>query len=165
MRQNQYIFVFTATTVIFLPLGFVTVRNFLNSITFVVSLLLVQSVSGMHLFDTTDPGVVAARPKFYITIFFLSLGTYVVAGLAYWLVRHRKEVARTARYSRNHQSQTIQRIVRPHSPYSTATGRRPLPVHRRYRPMLLNHCGINLHLFGGERITAHKILQKMYPFE
>jgi hypothetical protein len=44
----------------------------------------------MHLFDTTDPGVVAARPKFYITIFVLSLGTYAVAGLAYWLVRNRK---------------------------------------------------------------------------
>jgi hypothetical protein len=91
MRQNQYIFVFTVATVIFLPLGCVTVRNFLNSITLVVGLLLVQSVFGMHLFDTTDPGVVAARPKFYITIFVLSLGTYVVAGLAYWLVRHRKE--------------------------------------------------------------------------
>jgi hypothetical protein len=45
----------------------------------------------MHLFDTTDPGVVAAQPKFYITIFVLSLGTYAVAGLAYWLVRNRKD--------------------------------------------------------------------------
>jgi len=45
----------------------------------------------MRLFDTTDPGVVAARPKFYITIVVLSLGKYVVAGLAYWLVRNRKQ--------------------------------------------------------------------------
>jgi cytoskeletal protein RodZ len=45
----------------------------------------------MHLFDTTDPGVIAARPRFYITIFVLSLGTYAVAGLAYWLVRNRKQ--------------------------------------------------------------------------
>jgi hypothetical protein len=45
----------------------------------------------MHLFDTTDPSVVAARPGFYITIFVLSLGTYAVAGPEYWLVRNRKE--------------------------------------------------------------------------
>jgi hypothetical protein len=45
----------------------------------------------MHLFDTTDPGVVAAQPKFFITIVVLSLGTYAVAGLAYWLVKNRKE--------------------------------------------------------------------------
>jgi len=44
----------------------------------------------MHLFDTTDPGPVAAQRKFYITIAVLSLGTYIVAFLAYWLVRNRK---------------------------------------------------------------------------
>jgi len=44
----------------------------------------------MHLFDTTDPGPVTAQKKFYITIVVLSVGTYVAAFLAYWLVRNRK---------------------------------------------------------------------------
>ncbi|KAH7391240.1 hypothetical protein BKA64DRAFT_97957 [Cadophora sp. MPI-SDFR-AT-0126] len=73
IRQNHYLFVFTIMTVIYLPLGFVT------------------SIFGMHLFDTTDSGVVAARPKFYITLVVLSVSTYITAGLAYWLVRSRKK--------------------------------------------------------------------------
>jgi hypothetical protein len=44
----------------------------------------------MHLFDTTDPGVVAAQKKFYITIVVLSVATYGAAFLSYWLVRNRK---------------------------------------------------------------------------
>jgi hypothetical protein len=45
----------------------------------------------MHLFDTTDPGVVAARPKFLTTMFLLALGTYLVAGVAYWHARNSEE--------------------------------------------------------------------------
>merc|ERR1711969_381531 len=45
----------------------------------------------MHLFDTDDSGVVAARPKFYIALVALSISTYITAGLAYWLVRSRKK--------------------------------------------------------------------------
>lgn len=45
----------------------------------------------MHLFDTDDSIVVAARPKFYITLVVLSISTYITAGLAYWLVRSRKK--------------------------------------------------------------------------
>jgi hypothetical protein len=45
----------------------------------------------MHLFDTSDPGVVAARTKFYITLIILAVATYAAAGLAYWLVRNRKQ--------------------------------------------------------------------------
>ncbi|KAH7319147.1 hypothetical protein BKA65DRAFT_95815 [Rhexocercosporidium sp. MPI-PUGE-AT-0058] len=72
-QQNQYLFVFTIMTVIYLPLGFVT------------------SIFGMHLFDTTDPNVVDARPKFYTTLVVLSVSTYVAAGLAFWLVRNNKK--------------------------------------------------------------------------
>jgi hypothetical protein len=91
IRQNQYIFVFTVTTVIYLPLGFVTVSIppfFANR-----SLLTrrLKSIFGMHLFDTTDPGVVAARRKFYIAIIVLSMATYAAAFVAYWLARSRKE--------------------------------------------------------------------------
>ena len=50
-----------------------------------------QSIFGMHLFDTDKSGVVAARPKFYITLVVFSVSTYVTAGLAYWLVRSRKK--------------------------------------------------------------------------
>ncbi|PMD42964.1 hypothetical protein L207DRAFT_288847 [Hyaloscypha variabilis F] len=71
--QNRYIFVFTVTTVIYLPLSFVT------------------SIFGMHLFDTTDPGVVAARSKFFITIIVLSVATYATAFVAYWLVKSHKD--------------------------------------------------------------------------
>jgi hypothetical protein len=45
----------------------------------------------MHLFDTSDPGVVAARTNFYITLIILAVSTYAAAGLAYWLVRNRKQ--------------------------------------------------------------------------
>jgi hypothetical protein len=44
----------------------------------------------MHLFDTSDPGVVAARKQFYITLAVLAVGTYIVAGLAFWIVRSQK---------------------------------------------------------------------------
>jgi hypothetical protein len=44
----------------------------------------------MHLFDTTDPGVVAARSKFFITIIVLSVATYATAFVAYWLVKSHK---------------------------------------------------------------------------
>jgi hypothetical protein len=44
----------------------------------------------MHLFDTTDPGPVAAQKKFYITIVVLSVATYAAAFLSYWLVKNRK---------------------------------------------------------------------------
>jgi hypothetical protein len=44
----------------------------------------------MHLYDTSDPGVVVGRPKFWITLIFLSLATYALAGLALWLVRSHK---------------------------------------------------------------------------
>ena len=50
-----------------------------------------QSVFGMHLFDTTDQGVVAARGKFYITIILLSVATYAAAFASYWLVRSHKD--------------------------------------------------------------------------
>ncbi|KAL2063598.1 hypothetical protein VTL71DRAFT_5403 [Oculimacula yallundae] len=72
--QNQYLFVFTIMTVVYLPLGFVT------------------SIFGMHLFDTTDSGVVAARPQFYITLVVLSLSTYIAAGLAFWFVRNKNKI-------------------------------------------------------------------------
>jgi hypothetical protein len=45
----------------------------------------------MHLFDTTDSGVVARRRKFYIAITVLPLETYAVAGLAYWLVKSKQD--------------------------------------------------------------------------
>lgn len=45
----------------------------------------------MHLFDTTDPEVVASRRNFYITIVVLSAATYATAFVAYWLVRSRKD--------------------------------------------------------------------------
>jgi hypothetical protein len=80
---NQYIFIFTVATIFYLPLGFVTVK--LSSI-YVDSKLTSQSVFGMHLYDTTDPGVVHARPKFWITIVVISVATYVIVG--YWLVRN-----------------------------------------------------------------------------
>lgn len=51
-----------------------------------------QSLFGMHLFDTTESGVVAARPKFIITLVVLSASTYVAAGVAYWFVRHKKKI-------------------------------------------------------------------------
>ncbi|KAL5314955.1 hypothetical protein ACEPPN_017605 [Leptodophora sp. 'Broadleaf-Isolate-01'] len=73
LEINQYLFVFTIMTVIYLPLSFVT------------------SIFGMHLFDTTDSGVVAARPKFYVTLVVLSVATYIAAGLAFWLVRNNKK--------------------------------------------------------------------------
>lgn len=116
IRQNQYLFVFTIMTVIYLPLGFVTVGStslsLLPSVTTgsssrglylshlrgksseVVSRCKtnnLQSIFGMHLFDTDDSGVVAARPKFYIALVALSISTYITAGLAYWLVRSRKK--------------------------------------------------------------------------
>lgn len=45
----------------------------------------------MHLFDTTDPEVVASRRKFYITIAVLSAATYATVFVAYWLARSRKD--------------------------------------------------------------------------
>ena len=44
----------------------------------------------MHLFDTTDPEVVASRRKFYITIIALSVATYTAAFVAYRIVRSRR---------------------------------------------------------------------------
>lgn len=115
VQQNQYLFVFTIMTVIYLPLGFVTVSSAFLSlpppvahgsiqrILFARQLSksarfpsqcktnTLQSIFGMHLFDTDESSVVAARPKFYITLVVLSISTYVTAGLAYWLVRSRKK--------------------------------------------------------------------------
>jgi len=45
----------------------------------------------MHLFDTTDPGVIASQRKFWITIVVLSIATYGTAFFAIWLVRKREE--------------------------------------------------------------------------
>jgi hypothetical protein len=89
-RQNQYLFVFTLLTVIYLPLSFVVVR-YRHIRLHVYVLTFCQSVFGMHLFDSADPGIRAARPKFYVTITVLPLATYVTAALGYWLVRRRKE--------------------------------------------------------------------------
>lgn len=44
----------------------------------------------MHLFDTSDPGVVATRWKFWVTLGVLAGATYVFAGLAIWLIWSRK---------------------------------------------------------------------------
>lgn len=52
-----------------------------------------QPIFGMHLFDTTDSGSVAAQPKFIITLVVLSVSTYIAAVLGFWLVRnHEKHV-------------------------------------------------------------------------
>jgi len=60
----------------------------------------------MHLFDSTDPGVVAARPKFYATIVVLSVATYAIAALGYWLVRNRKGSRTTSEVSNINSKQT-----------------------------------------------------------
>ncbi|KAL2061513.1 hypothetical protein VTL71DRAFT_6890 [Oculimacula yallundae] len=73
LEINQYLFVFTIMTVIYLLLSFVT------------------SIFGMHLFDTTDSNVIAAQSKFYITLAVLSVSTYIAAGLAFWFVQLNKK--------------------------------------------------------------------------
>lgn len=89
-------------TVIYLPLSFVTVSRqcIISSGTSSPNTFKYkskskadtpQSIFGMHLFDTTDSGVVAARPKFYVTLVVLSVATYIAAGLAFWLVRNNKK--------------------------------------------------------------------------
>jgi hypothetical protein len=44
----------------------------------------------MHLFDTTDSGVINARPKFWITTFVLSFATYGISAFGYWGIRSRR---------------------------------------------------------------------------
>lgn len=48
-----------------------------------------ESIFGMHLFDTTDPGVIAAQKKFWNTIFLLCIGTYGPAFAAIWFIGRR----------------------------------------------------------------------------
>jgi hypothetical protein len=45
----------------------------------------------MHLYDTTDKDVVKGRPKFWITIAVISVATWTIAGLGYWVVRAGKK--------------------------------------------------------------------------
>ncbi|KAL2839290.1 hypothetical protein BJX68DRAFT_198670 [Aspergillus pseudodeflectus] len=71
--QNRYILVFTVATIFYLPMSFVT------------------SFYGMHLFDPGDESS-ASRTPFIITFIVISVGTYVVAAGALWLVRYREVI-------------------------------------------------------------------------
>jgi len=55
----------------------------------------VKSLFGKHLFDTTDLQVAQSRPKFWITIIAVSVATWAIAALGFWLVRSKKWIALT----------------------------------------------------------------------
>ena len=89
-RKNQSIFVFAVTTIIYFPPGFVTVSTpYFKELNLLTRGM--ESIFGMHVFDTTDPGVAASQKKSQITVFVLSVATDATAFVAYWLARNRKD--------------------------------------------------------------------------
>jgi hypothetical protein len=50
-----------------------------------------KSIYGMHLYDADEPTVIRERYKFWITIILVSVPTWVIAGLGYWVVRKGKK--------------------------------------------------------------------------
>lgn len=84
-RINQYIFVFTVMTIVYLQLSFVAIRVLTALLTmYSAEPRYNQIIFRMHLFDSSDPRKTQA--SFYISTVQICLVTWVLSGLAVWWV-------------------------------------------------------------------------------
>ncbi|KAF2496714.1 hypothetical protein BU16DRAFT_340064 [Lophium mytilinum] len=124
---NQYLFVFTVTTIFYLPVSFVA------------------TLFGMHLFDSES--LHRTRTSFYVSTVLISVVTYVLSGFAAWWVGNSERRQRLKRYWKS---------LRAESASETNSETKQASTGKESTPVLAEEKSKSKTLWSGLRSRKHK---------